>query len=78
VVSESRPEPLALTAEANSAWDPTWSADGEFLYFVSDRDDSWGKRTLQKYSLNEKSYRYGFTLLPYVVSKDRLDRLVAR
>ena len=28
-------------------------------------DDSWGKRTLQKYSLNEQSYRYGFTLVPY-------------
>lgn len=39
-VSERRPEPRALTAESNSAWDPTWSADGEFLYFVSDRDDS--------------------------------------
>jgi beta-galactosidase len=25
-------------------------------------DDSWGKRTLQKYSLNEKSYEYGFTI----------------
>ncbi len=27
-------------------------------------DDSWGKRTLQEYSLNEMSYEYGFTLLP--------------
>jgi len=27
-------------------------------------DDSWGKRTLQKYSLNELSYNYGFTLSP--------------
>ncbi len=25
-------------------------------------DDSWGKRTLMKYSLTEKSYSYGFTL----------------
>ena len=25
-------------------------------------DDSWGKRTLQKYSLNKKSYRYSFTI----------------
>jgi beta-galactosidase len=25
-------------------------------------DDSWGKRTLQKYSLNRKSYDYGFTI----------------
>jgi beta-galactosidase len=25
-------------------------------------DDSWGKHTLQKYSLNEQSYSYGFTI----------------
>jgi len=40
VVSEKRPEPRALTAGSNSAWNPTWSADGEFLFFVSDRGDS--------------------------------------
>jgi beta-galactosidase len=28
-------------------------------------DDSWGKRTLQKYSLNELEYTYGFTILPW-------------
>ena len=28
-------------------------------------DDSWGKRTLQEYSLNEVSYSYGFTLVPH-------------
>jgi len=28
-------------------------------------DDSWGKRTLQKYTLNEMSYDYGFTIRPY-------------
>jgi len=28
-------------------------------------DDSWGKRTLQAYSLNEKSYDYGFTIRPW-------------
>jgi beta-galactosidase len=27
-------------------------------------DDSWGKRTLQQYSLNEVSYDYGFTISP--------------
>jgi beta-galactosidase len=27
-------------------------------------DDSWGKRTLQRYMLNETSYHYGFTILP--------------
>ena len=29
-------------------------------------DDSWGKRTLQRYSLNEMSYDYGFTIRPYL------------
>jgi len=28
-------------------------------------DDFWGKRTLQAYSLNEKSYDYGFTIRPW-------------
>jgi beta-galactosidase len=28
-------------------------------------DDSWGKRTLQEYSLNMQSYDYGFTIKPY-------------
>jgi beta-galactosidase len=28
-------------------------------------DDSWGKRTLQKYSLNQQSYNYGFTIKPH-------------
>ncbi len=27
-------------------------------------DDSWGKRTLQEYSLNDSTYTYGFTLSP--------------
>jgi beta-galactosidase len=41
-------------------------------------DDSWGKRTLQKYSLNEKRYRYRFTLQPYTPDHGRLDQLVRR
>ena len=41
-------------------------------------DDSWGKRTLQKYSLNEKQYQYGFTLQPYLTKRGRLDELVSR
>ena len=28
-------------------------------------DDSWGKRTLQRYMLNELSYEFGFTIRPY-------------
>jgi beta-galactosidase len=41
-------------------------------------DDSWGKRTLQKYSLSETSYQYGFTLKPYTPTPGRLDQLVER
>ena len=41
-------------------------------------DDSWGKRTLQKYTLNEQSYRYGFTLTPYTNKEGTLDALVQR
>ncbi len=41
-------------------------------------DDSWGKRTLQKYSLNEKQYQYRFTLQPYSPGNGRLDELVNR
>ena len=41
-------------------------------------DDSWGKRTLQKYSLSEKTYQYGFTLIPYTPTSGRLDELIGR
>ena len=41
-------------------------------------DDSWGKRTLQKYSLNDTEYRYQFTLLPYDFADSRLNELVSR
>lgn len=40
-------------------------------------DDSWGKRTLQKYSLNKKEYSYGFRLRPYTPDKQR-DELISR
>lgn len=41
-------------------------------------DDSWGKRTLSKYSLADTHYNYGFTLLPYSPDANRLDDLVGR
>ena len=41
-------------------------------------DDSWGKRTLSKYSFTNTNYSYGFTLLPYAPEPGRLDRLVGR
>ena len=39
-------------------------------------DDSWGKRTMQRYSLNELEYEYGFTMLPFRAGQ--LDQLVSR
>jgi beta-galactosidase len=39
-------------------------------------DDSWGKRTLQEYSLGEKSYRYGFRLRAFDPSETRVDDLL--
>ena len=54
------------------------SLDIDFGQMGVGGDDSWGKRTLQKYSLNEKSYRYGFTITPYRISEGRLDELVLR
>ena len=41
-------------------------------------DDSWGKRTLEKYSLTERTYNYKFTLRPYSPGSELLDELVAR
>ena len=41
-------------------------------------DDSWGKRTLQKYSLNKKVYRYGFTLQTYNYTNGKLAQLIER
>jgi beta-galactosidase len=41
-------------------------------------DDSWGKRTLQQYSLNDSSYRYGFSLVPYSVEVGSPNALVQR
>jgi beta-galactosidase len=39
-------------------------------------DDSWGKKTLMKYSLGEKTYHYGFRLRPFSTQKRRLDELL--
>jgi len=41
-------------------------------------DDSWGKRTLHKYSLDDTEYSYQFSLLPYSPANGRLDELVSR
>ncbi len=41
------------------------SLDIDFGQMGVGGDDSWGKRTLQKYSLNKQSYDYGFTIKPH-------------
>ena len=41
-------------------------------------NDSWGARTLQRYSLAEPRYRYRFTLRPYTPGAGRLDELIGR
>jgi beta-galactosidase len=49
------------------------SLDIDFGQMGVGGDDSWGKRTLQEYSLNESSYHYGFSLLPYRNKENALD-----
>jgi len=39
VVSAASPTPRPVTTSAGSAWSPRWSADGNYLYFASDRGD---------------------------------------
>jgi beta-galactosidase len=41
-------------------------------------DDSWGKRTLQQYSLNDSSYQYGFSLIPYRNGEGDLNALIQK
>jgi beta-galactosidase len=45
------------------------SLDIDFGQMGVGGDDSWGKRTLQEYSLNKTSYEYGFTLFPHIDNK---------
>ena len=46
------------------------SLDIDFGQMGVGGDTSWGLRTLQKYSLAEKSYRYGFTIRPFNPAKE--------
>ena len=38
-------------------------------------DDSWAKRTLQKYSLNGRKYGYGFRLTPFDPNDNQIHEL---
>ncbi len=49
------------------------SLDIDFGQMGVGGDDSWGKRTLQQYSLNKKSYKYSFALIPYINEEGGLD-----
>ena len=47
-------EPMPVLSDAATDWSPTWSPDGRFLYFISDRG---GSMNLWRISLDEKSGR---------------------
>ncbi|MBX7169449.1 MAG: DPP IV N-terminal domain-containing protein [Pyrinomonadaceae bacterium] len=42
ISADGKAEPIVLTGEfALSNWNPVWSPDGKFLYFVSDKNGNW-------------------------------------
>jgi Tol biopolymer transport system component len=45
-------DPVEVTNDANSDWNPLWSRDGKYLYFASDRD---GKMNLWRIQIDEQS-----------------------
>ena len=45
-------EPVEVTNDSNSDWNPVWSHDGSYLYFASDRD---GKMNLWRIQIDEQS-----------------------
>lgn len=45
-------EPVEVTNDPNSDWNPVWSHDGRYLYFASDRD---GKMNLWRIQIDEQS-----------------------
>jgi len=53
-VSPKGGEPLQVTTDSFTDWDPVWSPDGRYLYFSSDRG---GSMNLWRVPLAEKSGR---------------------
>jgi eukaryotic-like serine/threonine-protein kinase len=51
-VSTKGGEPVEVTNDTNSDWNPVWSNDGTYLYFASDRD---GKMNLWRIQIDEQS-----------------------
>lgn len=45
-------DPVEVTNDTNSDWNPIWAPDGRYLYFASDRD---GKMNLWRMQIDERS-----------------------
>jgi serine/threonine protein kinase len=45
-------EPVEVTNDTNSDWNPVWAPDGRYLYFASDRD---GKMNMWRIQIDERS-----------------------
>jgi eukaryotic-like serine/threonine-protein kinase len=58
-------EPIRVTAGASIDWDPVWSPDGRYLYFVSDRS---GVTNLWRLPIDERSGRVLGTAEPVATS----------
>jgi eukaryotic-like serine/threonine-protein kinase len=52
--TEEDPRPVQLTNDAAVDWDPVWSPDGRYLYFVSDRG---GAMNLWRFRIDEDTGR---------------------
>ncbi len=81
ITSEDSPEARRKEARINTHVDDV--VPGDYVALAIDcgqmgvgGDDSWGKRTLEEYSLGEKSYRYGFRLRAFDPSETRIDDLL--
>jgi beta-galactosidase len=81
ITSEDGPDAPANDARVNTHVDDI--APGDYVALAIDYgqmgvggDDSWGKRTLEQYSLGEKTYRYGFRLRAFDPSETPVDALL--
>jgi eukaryotic-like serine/threonine-protein kinase len=51
-ISRNGGEPLVVTKEASTNWNPVWSPDGKYLYFASDRS---GNMNFWRVAIDEKT-----------------------
>ena len=54
VAADGRSEPVTVTDDAFIDWNPVWSADGEYLYFLSNRG---GEMNLWRVAIDESTGR---------------------